>query len=270
MAPELRAFSLVSERALDDRAVEEFARSVAYSATLGGEALGAITRRESTLNFGDLLAPIDHKSAQNRAGVRFAISLAEDAEAVLGVLFATQESAVALADVFFGGPGQGEERRLTDIEARAISTSMDGVLAPVLAVFSGLEGCTISLEAVREAPLPSGNLVELSLQIAIGDVSIDASVFAPDPDGARVDLTSRDTMTQTVKDMPVDVDIDLASVQMAAVDVQALADGDVIVFDAAPDAEAVARSGSQDLLRGRLGEKSGRRFLEVTEILVSG
>lgn len=269
MEADIRAFSLVSERALDDRAVQELARGVAKAAVLGGEVLGAITRREATLSFGDLLVPIDGHAAESRSGVRFTITVEGDPDVTLAVLHTSESSAVALADVFFGGPGSGAERQITEIESQAISTSMGGVVAPVVAVLSGLEGCQIELHPVRDASLPAPKLVELTLQLQIGETTIDAALFAPDPDGARVDLSSRDAMAETVKDMPVDVDIELASVEMAAVDVQALADGDVIVFDSAPDDDAVARSGTQDLLRGRIGEESGRRFLEVTEVLVS-
>jgi len=239
------------------------------AATLGGEVLASLTRRECELTFGDLLDPIEPEVATSRDGARFSVTLADDPEMVLAVLFLSESEAIALADVFFGGPGEGAERRLTDIEAQAIVSSMSGVIAPVISVLSGLEGCRLDIEYVKKAPLSSATLVELSMQIAVGSGTIDAAVFAPDPDGAGVDLSSRDAMADKVKDMPVDVDIDLATVQMAAVDVQALADGDVIVFDAAPDALAVARSGEQELLRGRLGEEAGRRFLEVTEILVS-
>ncbi len=268
MAAEIRAFNLISDKALDDRAVEELAHAVAFAAVLGGEALGALTRRESELSFGDLLPPIEPETARNRAGIRFSVVAAEDPEVVLGVLFATTGSAVALADVFFGGPGEGTERRLTDIEARAISTSLAGVVSPVVGVLTGREKCHVVLSYDKDAPLPGVDLVELSMNLTIGSVSVEASLFAPNPDGVVGDSSARDQMAHNVKDMPVPVDIDLACVQMAAADVQALADGDVIVFDAAPDSEAVARSGDRDLLRGRVAESSGRRFLEVTEVLV--
>lgn len=269
MDAEIRAFSLISEKALDDRAVEELARAISFAASLGGEALGALTRRECSLNFGDLLEPIEPDVARARSGVRFSVTLADDADTVLAVLFMSEAAAVAIADVFFGGPGEGVERRLTDIEAQAVTSSMPGVIAPAVSVLSGLEGCTVAIEYVKSAPLPSSSLVELSMQLVVGTAEIEAALFAPDPDGSGVDLTARDAMAETVKDMPVDIEIELASVQMAAVDVQSLSDGDVIVFDAAPDGEALARSGDQELLRGRVSEDAGRRFLEVSEVLVA-
>ncbi len=268
MAAEIRAFNLVSEKALDDRAVEELARSVAFAAVIGGESLGALTRRESALTFGDLLAPIEPETAGSRPGIRFSLAVTGDPGAILGVLFVSTASAVALADLFFGGPGEGIERRLTDIEARAISTSLNGIIAPVLGVLTGREKCDVVLTHVKDAPLPGSDLVELSMQLTVGAVTVEAALFAPNPDGVSGDSSARDKMAETVKDMPVPVEIDLASVQMAAGEVQALADGDVIVFDAAPDSEAVARSGERELLRGRIGEEAGRRFLEVTEVLV--
>jgi len=271
VAAEIRAFNLISDKALDDRAVEELAHAVSFAAVLGGEALGALTRRESQMLFGDLLEPIEAHAARSRAGVRFSVALHNDPEEILGVLFATIPSAVALADVFFGGPGEGTDRRLTNIEARAISDSLASVLGPVVSVLNAREKCQVTLTHLKDAPLPGSDLVELSMQLTVGEVSIDASLFAPNPDGAvgDDDSSSREQMAETIKDMPVPVDIDLASVQMAAGEVQALANGDVIVFDASPDNEAIARSGERDLLRGRVGESSGRRFLEVTEVLVS-
>ncbi len=269
VAPEIRAFNLISEKALDDRAVEELARSVAFAAVLGGESLAALTRRECELSFGDLLEPIEPEVATERSGIRFSVCLADDPDVVIGVLFAATPSAVALADIFFGGPGEGADRRLTDIEARAISTSMPGIISPVLSVLTGREKCDVVLSPVKDAPLPGSDLVELSMQLTIGSISVDASLFAPNPDGATGDTSARDKMAATVQDMPVPVDIDLASVNMAAAEVQALADGDVIVFDAPTDTEAIARSGDRQLLRGRIGEDEGRRFLEVTEVLVS-
>lgn len=269
MEPELRVFSLISETTLDDRAVEELAYGVANSGTLGGEALGALTRRESALIFGDLLEPIEPTTARERAGVRFSMTLADDPETVLGVFIISQKCAVALADLFFGGPGEGTERRLTEIEGQAITSLAGGVIAPVVGVLSGREGCHIALHQMKDAPLPSSNIVELAMTMSVGAASIDASLLVPDPDGGRIDASSREAMEAKVKDMPVDVEIDLASVEMAASEVQSLAAGDVIVFDSPQDSEAIARTGSQDLLRGRVADRGGRRILEVTEMLVS-
>ena len=265
----IRAFNLVSEPMLDDQAVAELAQAVSFASILGSEALAALTRRESELSFGDLLEPLTPTMAHSRAGIRFEIRLGEDHDVVLGVLFASEAAAVALADVFFGGPGEGVARRLTDIEAHAVSSSIGGVIAPVIGVVTGRERCSVHLQHVKSATLPSDTLVELVTTLIVGGTAIEVSLFVPNPDGTTVDGSSREHMVQRVSEMPVDVEIDLAQVQMGALDVQALSDGDVVVFDAAPDSEATVRSGSTDLLRGRVAEREGRRFLEVTEVLVT-
>jgi hypothetical protein len=266
---ELRTFDLMAEPVLDDRAVEELANAVGYAAVLGGEALGALTRRESELTFGDLLQPLGAEDARTRNGVRFTVTLTDDSDSVLAVMFATESAATGLADLFFGGPGEGAERRLTQIEARSVTASLGGVIAPVVAVLTGREGCKVQLKLVKQADLPAADLVELSFQVTVGDTTIDAALFVENPDGSIAGTEFRDAIAKTVQDMPVAVNIDLAHVQMAAAEVQALSDGDVVVFDATPDDDAIVRAGSRELLRGRLGERSGRRFLEVTEVLVS-
>lgn len=269
MELDIRAFNLISEKALDDRAVEELAYAVAHAGTLGGEALGATTRRESELTFGDLLEPVDLAAVRSEPGARFLVTLASDPDVVLGVFFASETFAVALADLFFGGPGEGAERRLTDIEAQAISSLAGGAIAPVVGVLSGREGCHVALHPVKEAELDTPAIVKLSMQMTVGGSVIEAALFAPDPDGSSVDGTSRDAMTAKVRTMPVEIDIDLARVEMAAAEVQALAEGDVIVFDVSQDTEVTARTGSEELLRGRVSETGGRRLLEVTQVLAT-
>ena len=266
---ELRTFDLMAEPVLDDRAVEELAKAVAHAAVLGGEALGALTRRESELTFGDLLQPLGTEEARTRNGVRFSVTLADDSCTVLAVMFASESAATGLADLFFGGPGEGAERRLTQIEGRSVTSSFGGVIAPVIAGLTGREGCQLQLEMVNQAELPGTDLVELSLQVTVDGRTMDAALFVENPDGSISGTDFRDAIAETVQDMPVSVDIDLARVQMSASEIQALSDGDVVVFDATPEDDATIRAGSRELLRGRVGERSGHRFLEVTEVLVS-
>lgn len=66
--------------------------------------------------------------------------------------------------------------------------------------------------------------------------------------------------------MPLELDIELASVEMPAVDIGTLAVGDVVIFDVPADAPVTARHDSEPLFEGLVRVREDRRLLEVTGV----
>ena len=264
----IRTFDLVSTPVLDDRAVQELAQAMLEAAQSASEALGGVTRRMSTLELADTLDPIGRSAVVDQSGARFMVLDPLDGDSVLGLLHLTEGDATALADLFLGGPGRGAERRLTRIESMAITQLVGEIVAPIAAAATHR-----SLGAVRitETNDPEGleeHLVRVGITVQVGSESIPGSLYVADPDKAGVSggAEARKLVTSNVATMPIQLDIDLAAVNMPAADIHTLATGDVILFDVPTNAVATARHGRHRLLDGRVTDAEGRRFLEVTQV----
>ena len=248
--------------------MQELAQSLRDAGQESSEALGAVTRRESAVELGDTLDPVSRSVAIDEPGARFLVVDPLDADSVVGLLHLTDESAVALADLFLGGPGTGVERRLTEIETHGISRLTADVVAPIVAAATYR---TLGPVRLIETSEPSGLeefLVRVGLSLTVGSHSINASLFVADPDkvGVSGGAEARKMVTASVATMPIELEIDLAAVNMPASDVQSLATGDVIVFDVPTNAPATARHGRHRLLDGRVSNADGRRLFEVTQV----
>ncbi len=264
----IRTFDLVSAPALDDRAVQELAQSLREAAVSASEALGGVTRRESALDLGDTLEPVPRADVAELAGASFHVIDPLDSGAVIGLLHLDDEQAVGLADLFLGGPGRGVDRRLTSIETKAILQLMGEVLAPLVGAATYRSQGPVALVEANDVSGLEEHLVRLAITLAVGAESVEAALYVADPDKSGVSggAEARKLVTASVATMPIELDIDLAAVNMPASDIRSLATGDVVVFDVPTSAPVVARHGRHDLLEGRVNESSGRRLFEVTKI----
>jgi flagellar motor switch protein FliM len=188
---------------------------------------------------------------------------------VVGVFNVSDSDAIAVADIFFGGPGTGADRRLAPIELTAITSSLPQVLQPIIEAVAPTAAHGVALVPASDSGIEAPDLVRLDLTFTIDEVEVAASIHVPDPDkSASVDGPSNDLL-EIVSGMPLRFDVDLADVSMAASDVQELAEGDVILFDSPPDGDVTVRSGNREFLRGTINGSDGRRTLCVTQVLTT-
>lgn len=264
MEGDVQPFDLIGEPKLDDHAVEALAVAVQEAAIVSAETVAGVTRRPSTLTIGDILEPV---RARDLPSEGVAVEIAMVGGAPLALLILTDENTVALADVFFGGPGNGADRRPAPIEVQAIVSSLPPIIEPVVAAVTASGGHEIQLRASDSVTAPSAELVRLDLAFDIDGVAIELAVFAPDPDKAGPATGTSSEMLQLAGEIPVQFDIDLGAVPMTAGEVQGLATGDIVIFDVGLDDEVTVRSGNRDFVRGSIEDSNGRRRLSVTEVL---
>lgn len=257
-------FDLIGEPKLDDDAVVALAVAVQEAAVLTAETLAGVTRRPATVTIGDLLEPVKARDLPSE-GVACEISTVGGSP--LAILLLSDENTVAIADVFFGGPGSGAERRPAPIEVQAIVSSLPPVIEPVVAAVTSSGGHEIQMRASDEITAPAADLVRLDLSFDIDGVEIQAALFAPDPDRAGPTGGTSAEMLQLAAGIPVQFDVDLGSIPMQAGEVQGLATGDIVIFDVGLDDEVTVRSGNREFVRGSIDESAGRRMLSVTEVL---
>ncbi len=257
-------FDLIGEPKLDDDAVVALAVAVQEAAVLTAETLAGVTRRPATVSIGDLLEPV---KARDLSTDGVACEISTIGGGPLAILLLNDENTVALADVFFGGPGSRAERRPAPIEVQAIVSSLPSVIEPVVAAVTSSGGHEIQMRASDSITAPAADLVRLDLSFDIDGVEIEAALFAPDPDRAGPAGGTSAEMLQLAAGIPVQFDVDLGSIPMLATEVQGLATGDIVIFDVGVDDEVTVRSGNREFLRGSVDDTAGRRMLSVTEVL---
>lgn len=264
MEGDVQPFDLIGEPKLDDHAVEALAVAVQEAAIVSAETIAGVTRRPSTLTIGDILEPV---RARDLSSTGVAVEVSTVGGPPLALLVLSDENTVALADVFFGGPGNGADRRPAPIEVQAIVSSLAPIIEPVVAAVTISGGHELQLRASDDVTAPSADLVRLDLAFDIDGVAIEVALFAPDPDKAGPATGTSSEMLRVAGEIPVQFDVDLGAVPMSAGEVQGLATGDIVIFDVGLDDEVTLRSGNRDFLRGSIDDSSGRRTLSITEVL---
>lgn len=260
-----RPFDLVGEPLLDDRAVEALARAVADAAVLTGETLSGAIRREAVAEVGEILEPVTRTEIATRDAVAFEVR-SDDGTTIALVAFEPSE-AIALADLFFGGPGTGAERTPTSMELQAITMQLPPILGPLLDVIGGAQGRPTTMCEAAMQDTPGEELVRLVTSMTIGETTIETEIYAPDPDQSPMANSSNEALVDLVGAMPISFDVELGDVVMTALDARELAVGDVVVFDQRIDDPATVRSGNRTFVRGELHVDESRRRLEVTDVL---
>ena len=261
----VRTVDLIAAPALDERAVQEFARAMRTAVDNATEVLGGTTRRESELSISDILEPSTRSELDELVGTMLAL---RGAGTTLGVLHLDDAQTVALADLFLGGPGTGEDRPAADIELHVIGRSMGPILQPIVstATFTTVDQLDIVVD--RDLNGLAAYLVRTDLTMKVGGVEVTAGVYVRDPDraGPATDAMGGPVVTASAATMPIELDIELASVDMPAADIGTLAVGDVVIFDVPADAPATARHEATTLFEGQIHYDDDRRLLEVTSV----
>ncbi len=260
-----RPVDLLAAPALDERAVQEFARAMRAAVTAATETLGGTTRRESELTISDILEPATRFEVEELLGTTFALSAAGT---TLGVLHLDDTQTVALADVFLGGPGHGEDRPATDIELHVIGRSIAPILHLIVATATFTTVNRLEAAPVRDLSGLPTHLVRTDLRVMVSGTEVTGAVFVRDPDraGPATEAMGGAVVTASAATMPLALDIELASVDMPAADIGHLAIGDVVIFDVPADAPASARYDSTTLFEGLIHHDDDRRYLEVTTV----
>lgn len=255
---------LLAAPALDERAVKEFARAMRAAVSEATEILGGTTRRQCELTLSDILEPAHRAELDELTGTTFAL---RSAGTTLGVLHVDEEQAIALADLFLGGPGVGDDRPVADIELAVIGRAMPAILAPIVgtATFSSID--SLEVQSDKDLAGVAAYLVRSDLSITIGKAEITGALYVRDPDRAGpVSGGQEPVVTRSAATMPLSIDIELATVEMPAAEIGTLAVGDVVIFDVPSDAPVTARYDDKALFEGRVRVQNDRRLLEVTGV----
>ena len=261
----IQPVDLLAAPALDERAVQEFARAMRAAVAESTEILGGTTRRESELTLSDILEPAVRAELDELFGTLLALRAGG---ATLGVLHLDDAQTIALADLFLGGPGAGADRPPADIELAVIAATIPSILSPIVgtATFTPIDG----MNAIADKDLPglANYLVRSDITISIGNSQITGALYVRDPDraGPAVGSGQEPVVTSSAATMPLSLDIELASVEMPAVEIGTLAVGDVVIFDVPADAPVIARHDDKALFEGRVQLHNDRRLMEVTGV----
>ena len=260
----VRPVDLIAPPALDERAVLELARAMRAAVDNATEILGGITRRESLLTIADILEPAERAEVDDLLGSTFAL---RSGGTILGVLHLDDTETIALADLFLGGPGKGEDRGATPIEIHVIARSIGAVLAPIVTTATFSAPGDLDVELDRDLAGLASFLVRSDLTLTVSETEITGGLYLRDPDRAGpAEAASTPVVTSNAATMPIELDIELAAVDMPAVDIGTLAIGDVVIFDVPADAPATARHETKPLFDGYVRHRDDRRFLEVTTV----
>ena len=156
-----------------------------------------------------------------------------------GLLLVPADAAVALADVFLGGLGEGEDRACSPLEQDLLVRHTVPALRPLAAALADHGVTAFVAGATSDQPLPAGIgevvAVPLDVDLPLGAVvrltlclpakSLlpgDTGPVTPEPSSAARDVLG---------DVPVEVAVRLAASVVSAEDVEDLQPGDVIRLD---------------------------------------
>ncbi|MEE9415082.1 MAG: FliM/FliN family flagellar motor switch protein [Acidimicrobiales bacterium] len=269
-----RAHDFSQPSPLSDEAIKGLSTALERSRGDAADILGAITRRPSTIETGELLEPIDLALARAQNITLFAVTGADQGIAESHALIALEErDAVAVTDLFIGGPGVGADRPLTEIEVAVLSTELPAIVAPLINAVMFDEQLDSSKLLVVEVgdPLPTNNrLVRLGVRLTVAERSIDIALLIPDPDAvaeAAPKPFSRAELADAVAAVEVELVVNLGEVAVAGYELEQLALGDVIRLDHSASDRVVAEVDGIAVLEGHVGDNHGRLALSVERII---
>lgn len=262
---------------LSEEAIKGLSAALERSRDDAGDTLGAITRRPSTVETGELLEPIDLALARAQNITLFAVAGADQGIADSHALIALEErDAVAVTDLFIGGPGLGTDRILTEIEVAVLSTELPAIVAPLInaVMFDDeLDSSTLHVVEIGDELPISNRLVRLGVRLTVDGRSIDIALLIPDPDTAETSTPkpfSRSELAVAVAGVEVELVVNLGEVAIAGYELEQLAPGDVIRLDHSEGERVVAEVDGIAVLEGRVGDHHGRIALSVERIVERG
>ena len=156
-----------------------------------------------------------------------------------GLLLVPAAAAVALADLYLGGVGDGEHRPCTTLEAELLLRHTVPALRPLAAALADHGVTSFQPGAVSDDPLPhgGGEVVAVPLDIALPSgttvtitVCLPAKSLLPGEVEAPVPAPST-AACAALGDVPVEVAVRLGASIVTAQDVEDLRPGDVIRLD---------------------------------------
>jgi len=192
-----------------------------------------------------------------------------------GLVLVPCTTAVALADLGLGGPGEPEDRAATPLEQQLMLQHLAPALRPLADALSDHGVTGFSLGQASDKPLPAGTgevvAIGLELTLPTGESVVcwtclpaksllpadhDPIAPSPSPSTARV-----------LGDVPVEVAVRLASSTVSAKEVEDLHPGDVIRLDPESLSTLVGVLFSQDedvpVLTAALGRRGKHRAIVV-------
>ncbi len=192
-----------------------------------------------------------------------------------GLLLVPASAAVALADLFLGGNGEGEARPASSLEQQLLVQHVLPALKPLGEALRDHGVTGFAAGPVTDKPLPVGGgevvAVPLEVQLPLGGVATltlclpAKSLLPADTEPAPATPTSR--TQQVLSDVPVELSLRLPSSTVTAEEVEDLHPGDVIRLDqeALSSVVGVLNGTSEDVtvLVAALGRRGKRRAVVV-------
>ncbi|MCW2599372.1 MAG: Flagellar motor switch protein FliM [Frankiales bacterium] len=192
-----------------------------------------------------------------------------------GLLLVPADVAVALADLYLGGMGEGEARPCTPLEQQLLIRHTLPALRPLAEALAdhGVTGLTAG--PISDDPLPVGGgevvAIPLDLELPLGmvvrlTVCLPAKSLLPSVADAAPPIPTH-AAEAVLGDVPIEISFRLAATIVTAEDVEDLAPGDIIRLD--PEAPSqlvgVLAGDGDDLptLAAALGRRGRRRAVVV-------
>lgn len=156
------------------------------------------------------------------------------------LLLADRSSAIAVADLFLGGPGTAEDRAVTALELSLLTRQVVPTLRPLADALAPHGVTGFDTGAATADPLPSGygEVVAVPLQLALPSdyvatltLCLPAKSLLPSEPGPTMPVPSP-TAAETLSDVPVEVAVRMGAAVVPAADLDGLQPGDVVALPA--------------------------------------
>ncbi len=196
-----------------------------------------------------------------------------------GLLLVPAEAAVALADLFLGGLGEGDERPCSGLEQQLLVRHTLPALRPLTDALADHGVTALSAGVISDDPLPvgGGEVLAVPLDIALPagaivrvTVCLPAKSLLPSDVDPAPAIPSR-AAELVLGDIPVEVALRLAATTVTAEDVDDLHPGDIIRLnpEAVSSLVGVLAGEGEDVpvLLAALGRRGRRRAVVVHALL---
>ena len=191
------------------------------------------------------------------------------------LLVADPSSAIALADVFLGGPGAPEDRAVTALELSLLTRQVVPTLRPLADALAphGVTGFETGPASAEPLPSGYGEVVAVPLQLTLPSehvatltLCLPAKSLLPSDPGPTTPVPSP-TAAETLSDVPVEVAVRMGAAVVPAADLDGLQPGDVVALPAdAAQALVGLLPGDLPLFSAELGRRDTRRAVLVHTI----
>ena len=187
------------------------------------------------------------------------------------LLVADPSSAIALADVFLGGPGAPEQRAVTALELSLLTRQVAPTLRPIADALAahGVTGLDCGPATTEPLPTGYGEVVAVPLQAELPSghtasltLCLPAKSLLPSDPGPTTPEPSP-VAADTLSDVPVEVAVRMGAAVVPAADLDGLQPGDVVALPADAAQTLVGLLGELPLFSAELGRRDTRRAVLV-------